>query len=56
MFDYVAVALAGALVLAVLCALFGDDKRARRGLAVLRVLWGGRRGNKGGRSNNKGKG
>ncbi|MEU4607468.1 hypothetical protein AB0F43_31165 [Kribbella sp. NPDC023972] len=42
MFDYVGVVLAGALSLAVLCALFGDDKRTKRGLAVLRALRGGR--------------
>jgi hypothetical protein len=46
-FDYVGLVLAGALLLAVVCALFGDDKRAKRGLAVLRVLRGGRRSDKG---------
>jgi hypothetical protein len=39
-FDYVGVVLAGALLLAVACALFGDDKRAKRGLAVLHALRG----------------
>lgn len=38
MFDYISVALASGLLLAILCALFGDDKRAKRGLAVLRTL------------------
>jgi hypothetical protein len=46
-FDYVGVVLAGALSLAVLCALFGDEKRSKRGLAVLRALRGSRRKDEG---------
>lgn len=38
MTEYVGVLLAGCLAVAVWCALFGDDKRAERGMAVLREL------------------
>jgi hypothetical protein len=36
--EYVFGLLAGCVALAVVCALFGDQKRADRGLAVLREL------------------